>query len=246
MDALTPLELAYIVFILIASFAVRGSAGFGGLNGPLLMVVMPPKVIVPALVLLGILSSAAVVARDHRHIEWHAVRQTLPYGVGGTIVGLWLFDSLDAKFIEKGLGFFIFVYGLYALWKIARPPKPLRISRGALAGIVGASSGLIGAMFGALVGVFMAVFLDALNLEKRIFRATMAATLVLLGIARAVGYFAVGAVTSEVWITFAIALPLMGIGVFLGERLHGRLNQKGFNRLTAVLFVVIGGFLFLR
>jgi len=246
MEALTPVELAYFVFIMVASFAVRGSAGFGGLNAPLLMIVMPAKVIVPALVLLGILSSAAIVARDHRHIEWRAVRQTLPYGVAGIVAGLWLFKSLDARFIEKGLGFFILAYGIYALWRISRPPQPLRISRGMLAGIVGTTSGAIGTMFGALAGVFIAVFLDTLHLGKQVFRATMAATLILMGIARALGYLAVGAITTDVLITFAVALPLMGLGVVLGNRLHAHLNQQGFNRLVGVLFVLIGGFLFLR
>lgn len=246
MDALTPLGLAYFVFIMVASYAVRGSAGFGGLNAPLLMIVMPAKAIVPALVLLGILSSAAIVVRDHRHIEWRAVRQTLPYGFAGIAAGLWLFKSLDAHFIEKGLGFFILAYGTYALWRISRPPRPSRISRGALAGIVGATSGVVGTMFGALAGVFIAVFLDALHLDKHVFRATMAAILILMGIARAFGYLAVGAITPDVLVTFALALPLMGLGVVLGNRLHAHLDQQGFGRLVGMLFVVIGGFLFVR
>ena len=33
MDQLSPLGIAYFVFIMVFSFAMRGSAGFGGLNG---------------------------------------------------------------------------------------------------------------------------------------------------------------------------------------------------------------------
>ena len=246
MDALTPLQLAYFVAIMVLSFAVRGSAGFGGLNAPLLMIVMPAKIIVPALVMLGVLSSFAIVARDHRHIDWRSVRRTLPYGIVGIVAGLWVFKSLEARFIEKGLGFFILSYGLYSLWRIWRQPRPLKIQPAVLAGVMGTTSGLIGTMFGALAGVFVAVYLDILELGKQAFRATMAATLMLMGIARALGYVAVGAVTSDVLIAFAVALPLMGLGVILGNRLHAKLNQRGFGRLVGVLFVLIGGFLFLR
>jgi uncharacterized membrane protein YfcA len=246
MDALTPLGLVYFVAVMVASFSVRGSAGFGGLNAPLLMLVLPAKVIVPALVMLGVFSSMAIVVRDHRFIYWRAVWQTLPYGVVGVAAGLWVFKSLDARFIEKGLGIFIFCYGLYALWRIAHPPRPIRIPAGVLAAVMGTTSGLIGTMFGALAGIFIAVFLDVLHLPKHEFRATMAGTLMLMGIARTVGYFSVGAVDNDVLITFGLALPLMAIGVVVGHRMHAMLNQQGFSRMVGALFVLIGSFLFLR
>ena len=246
MDELTPLGIAYFVFIMVFSFAMRGSAGFGGLNAPLLLIILPAKIIVPALVMLGILSSLAIVAKDGRHIDWHAVGQTLPAGIAGVTLGVVLFKHLETREIEKGLGLFILAYGLYALWRLSRPPRPLKISPRVLASVMGATGGLVGTMFGALAGVFVAVFLDILNLPKREFRATMAATLMLMGIARALGYLLAGAITKDVMIAFTAALPLMGLGVILGNRLHARLNQIGFSRLVGVLFVVIGSFLVVR
>jgi uncharacterized membrane protein YfcA len=246
MDALTAWEIAYFVFIIVFSFSLRGSAGFGGLNGPLLMVVLPAKIVVPALVFLGIVSSGAIVVRDHPHIQWRAVARTLPYGLAGTAIGLWLFDSLDARSIERGLGVFLLVYGTYALWRIGRPPSRPLLPQSTLAGIAGTTAGIVGTMFGTMAGVFVAVFLDALKLAKQHFRATMAATLLILGIVRAIGYVSVGAVTEQVLITIAVAMPLLAIGIVLGNRLHATLNQQGFNRLVGVLFVVIGTYLSLR
>jgi uncharacterized membrane protein YfcA len=246
MDALTTFDLVYFVAIIVFSFSMRGSAGFGGLNAPLLMLVMPAKIIVPALVMLGILSSAAIVVRDHRHISWHAVWQTLPYGVVGIAAGLWVFKSLDARFIEKGLGLFIVGYGVYALWRIGHPPRPARFPPSLMAALMGTTSGLVGTMFGALAGIFVAVYLDMLHLPKHEFRATIAGTLMLMGIARTLGYASVGAIDQEVLITFAVALPFMGVGIVLGNRMHAMLNQQGFSRLVGILFVVIGSFLVLR
>jgi len=249
MDQLTTLGLVYFIFVMVASFSVRGSAGFGGLNAPLLLIVLPAKVIVPALVLLGIFSSLAIVVRDHRYIQWQHVLRTLPYALVGVVFGVFVFKSLDTKDIEQGLGLFILTYGLYSLWRMLRPVQPgrsLRIPRSLLAGIMGLIAGLIGTMFGALAGVFIAVYLNMLEMPKHEFRATMAATLALMGVARALGYFAVDAITTDVLIAFAVALPLMGIGVVLGHRLHASLNQAGFTRLVGVLFVLIGGFLFFR
>jgi len=246
MDQLSTWGLVYFVVIMVLSFSVRGSAGFGGLNAPLLLIVLPAKVIVPALVLLGVLSSAAIVARDYRCIQWHYVVRTLPYGLVGVVLGVFAFERLDAKEIERGLGLFILCYGLYSQWRVSRPARPSRIPPGLLAGVMGLVAGVVSTMFGALAGVFIAVYFDILNMPKREFRATMAGTLVLLGIARSIGYFAVDAITTEVMIAFAVALPLMGIGVVLGNLLHAQLNQAGFGRLVSVLFVLIGAFLLLR
>ena len=54
------------------------------------------------------------------------------------------------------------------------------------------------------------------------------------------------AINTDVLIAFAVALPLMGLGVVLGHRLHATLNQAGFGRLVSILFVLIGSFLLLR
>lgn len=247
MEQLSAWGLVYFVVVMVLSFSVRGSAGFGGLNAPLLLIVLPAKVIVPALVLLGILSSAAIVARDHRYIQWRHVARTLPYGFAGVALGVLAFREMDAKEIERGLGLFILCYGLYAQWRVAHPSTGTpRIPPRLLAGVMGLVAGLVGTMFGALAGVFVAVYFDVLDMPKHEFRATMAATLVLMGIARAIGYIAVDAITTDVMIAFAAALPLMAIGVVLGHRLHASLNQAGFGRLVSVLFVLIGGFLLLR
>lgn len=246
MEQLSAWGLVYFVVVMVLSFSVRGSAGFGGLNAPLLLIVLPAKVIVPALVLLGVLSSLAIVARDHRFIQWRHVARTLPYGLLGVALGVVVFKRLDAGEIEKGLGLFILCYGLYSQWRVNHPAGSSRIPPGLLAGAMGLVAGLVGTMFGALAGVFVAVYFDILGMSKHEFRATMAATLVLLGVARSMGYLAVDAITTDVMIAFAVALPLMGIGVVLGNRLHARLNQAGFSRLVSVLFVLIGSFLFFR
>lgn len=246
MAELGPLALLYAAVVLVLSFALRGSAGFGGLNAPLLVLVVPPKIMIPALVMLGILSSWAIVARDWRHIEWKAVRQVLPYGFVGIAIGAWMFKTLDPAFILKGLGVFVIGYGLNAMWRSTRPPAPLRAAPHALAAVMGTISGFIGTLFGALAGVFVAVFLDLLRLDKRAFRVTMAATLLVMGIGRTVGFAAVGAIGQDVLIAFAASLPLMGLGVVLGHRIHANLDPFWFARLVAMLFVVTGTLLLLR
>ena len=70
MEGLTPLELAYFVFVMVASYAGRGSAGFGGLNAPLLMIVMPAKAIVPVIKECGdAIKKAGIAELNYTNLE---------------------------------------------------------------------------------------------------------------------------------------------------------------------------------
>ena len=65
MASLSALELAYCAMILLLAYGLRGSTGFGGSVGmPLLALVVPIKILVPAWTLLGLVSSLAILGKD--------------------------------------------------------------------------------------------------------------------------------------------------------------------------------------
>jgi uncharacterized membrane protein YfcA len=78
------------------------------------------------------------------------------------------------------------------------------------------------------------MYLEARKLAKHAFRATMSAMLLTLAVVRGVGYWVVGEFTQEALIVFAAALPVMLIGVFIGNRIHLSLSEAGFKRLVGV------------
>ena len=53
------------------------------------------------------------------------------------------------------------------------------------------------------------------GIDKIQYRATMSALILGLSLVRSIGYFAVGEFGLEVWVGFALALPMMLLGVFL-------------------------------
>src|SRR5206468_4954692 len=87
-------ELAYCLAVLLFTFALRGSLGFGGAVGlPLLALVIPVKILAPAWSLVGIVSSAAIIGRDRRHVARRAFLRLLPGCALGIAAGLFLFKS---------------------------------------------------------------------------------------------------------------------------------------------------------
>ena len=83
-------------------------------------------------------------------------------------------------------------------------------------------------------------YFDALRRAKEQFRATMNAILLALVVLRGAGYWAVGEYTRDVLLIAAIALPMMLVGIFIGNRVHTGLNELAFRRLVSGALIVSG------
>lgn len=236
LQSLSPLELAYCVAVLLINFMLRGSLGFGGALGlPLLALVLPVKVLAPAWSLVGIVSSAAIVGTGRRHVDWREFRHLLPGCLLGILAGLFVFKALDAQLLARALGAFVILYAVYS-WLGTKPP----IRQSVLRPVSSFLSGVVGTVFGAMATIFFGMFLDAGKLAKDAFRATMSAMILTISVARTIGYAAVGELTLDSLILCAAALPAMGIGLLVGDRIHTGLSQAAFQRLVCAALFLCG------
>ena len=232
LQSLSPLELAYCTAVLLLNFTLRGSLGFGGALGlPLLALAIPVKILAPAWSLVGIVSSVAIVGRGRAHIDWREFRGLLPGCAIGIVLGLVVFKALDAALLGRALGAFIILYAGYSWWGFRL--KALRPAASVMAGIVGT-------MFGAMATIFFAMYLDAGRMSKDAFRATMSAMILTISIARAAGYAAVGELTLDSVLLCAAAIPAMGIGLLIGDKIHTGLSPIAFQRFVCIALAACG------
>jgi hypothetical protein len=245
MEALSVSEFLFFGFVIVLSYAIRGSAGFGGMTVPLLAWIMSLKTVAPMVAFLGLISSLAILRHDLRHVVWRDLWRVMPWCAGGVVGGLYFFKTLDARTLGQVLGGFVLVYGAYSLWITFRPSE-IRLPMRAVVPVAGVVGGFVGTIFGSNAGTFFAIYLDLLKYAKTEFRATVAAILLGLGILRVSGYVAVGAYDREALIACAAALPLMAFGAFFGNRIHANLDQLMFTRFVAVVVIASGVPLVLR
>jgi uncharacterized membrane protein YfcA len=228
--------------VMVVSYALRGSTGFGAAAAmPLLALIIPLKVLIPAWTLIGLAAGVALLGRDRPYIAWRDMARLLPTCLIGVAIGLYAFTKLDSRRLTLGLGILIVLYGVYSLWiTFRRPSMGWQAPPRAIAPIAGALGGAVGTTFGTLASVFFAIYFDVMRMTKENFRATMSAILVALGIVRGAGYWAVGEYTRDVMITVAIALPMMLAGIFIGNRVHTGLSDVAFRRLVCGALIVSG------
>ena len=240
MIALSNLEWGYCAVVLVASYALRGSTGFGGFAAmPLLALVIPMKVLVPVWTLLTISSSATLFGKDRKHVSFPMILRILPSCTLGILLGLWLFKTLDAAWLSRGLGALVSGYGLYALWQTRGggagnpPPRGIATAASFLAGAVGT-------MFGTMASLFFAIYMEAIRVTKDQFRGTLSALMMTLAVIRGLGYYAVGEFGRESLMLFAVALPFMLTGIFIGDRIHTGLSETVFRRTVCAILILSG------
>lgn len=239
MTGLSPLEAGYCIVVLIASYALRGSTGFGGFAAmPLLALVLPMKTLVPVWTLLTISSSATLFGKDRKHVSAPMILRIMPSCALGIALGLYLFKTLDAAWLSRGLGALVTGYGLYALWQtrgggVRHPPRVIATAASFLAGAVGT-------MFGTMASLFFAIYMEAIRVSKDQFRGTLAALMMTLAVVRGLGYYAVGEFSRESLLLFAAALPFMLIGIFLGDRIHTGMSEQTFRRVVCGILILSG------
>lgn len=241
----SPWVLAAYAVVVFAAYALRGATGFGAgvVAIPLLALSIPLNVVIPVVTTMGIAASLGQSVQEARYVDWRALRGlALPSAIG-LAAGLWLFASLDQALLLNAFAAFIIVYGLWSFLPhapaAAPPPR-------ALAAVVGSVGGLVATLFGGMAGPFYAIYLKALDLDKRRFRASISSVLLCLGVVRAAGYGGLGFYDRRSIAALAVFAPVMVIAMFAGDRWHARLEQAKFERLVAALLVASGLALLLK
>jgi len=223
-----------------AAYSARGASGFGAAVAlPLLALVMPLKLLVPAWTLIAVAAGTALLGSDRKKVVWSEIARLMPGTLIGVALGLVIFTRLDADTLALWVGAFVLAYGAYSLWttfgagKPHLPPRVAALVGGVLGGITGTTVGTFGS-------TFFAIHFDAIKLAKDNYRATMTAILLSLSLARGIGYWAFGEFTTEVVTVAAILLPPMLLGLFIGDRIHHGMSDLVFRRTVACALIASG------
>jgi uncharacterized membrane protein YfcA len=241
----SPPALAFCAAVVFAAYVLRGATGFGAgvVAIPLLALVMPLTIVIPVITTLGIVASLGQSVQEFRHVDWRALRGLALPSIVGLALGLWLFASLDQALLVKAFAAFIILYGCWGLL----PRRPAwRVAPSALAVASGGAGGLVATLFGGMAGPFYAIYLRALGLDKRRFRASMSSVLLCLGLVRAGGYGSLGFFDRRALAALALLAPFMVVAMLLGDRWHARLDQARFERMVALLLAGSGIALLLK
>jgi uncharacterized membrane protein YfcA len=173
-------------------------------------------------------------------LDWNRLWPFLLAGLVGVPVGVWLLVRTDTGALKIALGVFLAVYGAYALLA----PRLPHVEAGRTADVI---VGLIGGVMGGIggySGVAPAIWAQLRGWPKNVARAFYQPFIVVAHVATLVALGTV-ALDRAGLIMFAFALPALALGAWAGWRVYGRLDERRFRQMFALLLIVSGAILVL-
>lgn len=230
------------ICILIA-YTIEAVTGFGSLVIALSLaaLVLPLPEVMPVLVPLSVLMSGFLAWRNHRHIDWGLLlRMILPLMLSGTLVGYLIHTGLDDQLLKLLFGLLIVWFAGRELWRLVRgvvvQAHPAWLSR-ALTFAAGITHGLF-----ASGGPLLVYAMAGTHLDKSRLRATMLSVWFTLNASLSMLFLFQGSLVPALPRTLTY-VPLLIIGIMLGEWLHHRVDETRFRQIVYTLLTLTGALL---
>ena len=152
----------------------------------------------------------------------------------GMFAGIWLFERLSFSLLLPAYGVMILLIALKKMFV----KKEIKMTGFMLNGIL-LAAGVIHGMF-VSGGALLVVYASAVLKDKENFRATVASVWVVLNTGLMISDILQGYMTSEVMKMTGISILPLFLAIYVGNKIHEKIDQKLFMKITYILLFASG------
>ena len=239
-DLFRPDVLIFLLGTLAAAF-VHGIVGFAFaiVAAGVWLHVLPPAQATTLIVAYALLVQGYAVWKLRHSLN---ASRLAPFVIGSALgipIGIAALRWVHPSHLRTGVGVLLVLYSVYGLTRARLPAVPdagrtADTSVGVLNGVLGGATGLAG----LLPAIWSSMRGWPRDEQRAVFQPTAAATFVITILFLSGS----GIVTQESIRLFAIGLPVLATGTWLGWRCYGQLNEDSFRRIV-LIFVLLSGLL---
>jgi uncharacterized membrane protein YfcA len=230
------------VAILAGGVAAIAGFGIGSLLTPVLSLELGTKLAVALISIPHFIGTALRLWRLRAHVDRGVL---LGFGIAsaaGGLVGALFHAEAGSPTLALVFGLLLLLAGTSELTGLA---SRVQLS-GAAAWAAGGLSGLFGGMVGNQGGIRSAALLG-FHLDRHAFVATATAIALAVDLARMPVYFvAEGAAILDRWPLLVLTVAGVVVGTLAGERVLGRIPEKVFRTVVALLILSLGVYMVTR
>jgi uncharacterized membrane protein YfcA len=238
MDGL-PLELPLFVVATFAGALVAGLSGFafGLVASSIWLYILTPLQTATLIIAFGLIVQGFAVWKLRRALDWKKLWPFVAGAALGVPVGVGILTWANPAQVRIGVGGFLVVYSLYALF---RPTiNPVKTGGAAADAGVGFLNGVLGGITG-LAGILVTIWCGLRGWPKDVQRTVFQPVAVATFLMSALWIGGKGAITADTIKLFLFGLPALFAGTWLGLKLFGRLDEAMFRKVVLVLLLTSG------
>jgi uncharacterized membrane protein YfcA len=157
-------------------------------------------------------------------------------GLIGVPIGAALVTYVDQNYVRTGVGVLLIVYSAYSL---ARPHLKARDPGFAADAGIGVINGVLGGMTG-LAGPVITMWCNFRGFRKDVQRAIYQPVILAAFVLTAISLAIAGVVTADLIRIYLYGLPTLAVGLWVGLKLYGHLNEETFRKVILVLLLFSG------
>jgi uncharacterized protein len=232
--AMSPSVLVFAAVVVLIAAIVRGFSGFGFslLTIIALSLVLPPATIVPAMFMLEIAAGVHLLPGIWRDVHWRAISVLFVAVTLAMPLGVYALATLPADGMKIALSIVVMVAAglLLAGYRLTRMPTTAETVA------TGVAAGLLNGAFG-IGGPPIIIFFLGSPLALAAGRASMIAIFLGMDLVGLPLLWLFGILGRESLVLFAVMLPVLVLGIGIGNRLVGRLPEPTVRRTVLVLLM---------
>lgn len=232
--------IAFFIIVLIAS-VLQTSTGFGFsiLATPFLLLIFEPIEAIQINLILSLIISSALIMKIRRDIDFAILRRFVVGSVTGLPIGIMLFLLIDINRLKMGVSLIILVLTIMLILKFRIIQNEKRDL------LVGGLSGSFTTSIG-IPGPPLLLYFSGTDTQKEKLRGTTLAFYLFIYFVSLIIQVTFAGTNKTIWVSSLWALPLVFVGLYVGQLLFKRINQRVFRIFTYIILLFTGIYLLIE
>ena len=235
-------NLIWLALIVMISYTTQAMSGFGSTILALTLGVhlYPIAELLPVLVPLDMVVNLYLVTRHHRLINRPLLfRSILPVMGIGVLAGIIAFQFVQGLLLKRIFGLLVVLLSGRELYRLLRNRPGHAALSNLQSTIYILSAGVVHGIY-ASGGPLLIYAVSKSNLPKSAFRSTLGAVWFIFSIILTSAYFVAGKFTATSLKYIVVLLPVILIGICLGEWLHRIVDEYRFKIFVFSVLIFAG------
>jgi uncharacterized protein len=231
------MTVLWIISVVFFAAVLQSLTGFGFalVVMPLVTLTLDLQTAAPLIALAGLTAYTVNLVRFRGSVNAGEVARLGVASALGIPIGIWALVRVDELAINRAMGAILVAYAAYALLRPATARPQARwwaYPAGFLAGCLGGAYNTPGPP--------VVVYGSVQRWPKDEYRAILQTLFFINGVLIVTSHLLARHMTPQVWVLYAWAAPALLLGLWIGARLDGHLDQERFRHLVTAMILVLG------